>query len=493
MKKKITIIGAGPGGLSCAMILARRGYDVTVFEKEKTVGGRNAAIRLGGYTFDMGPTFLMMTFILREVFQEAGRSLDDYCKIIPLDPMYKLMFNDRTIFPTTDHERMQKQVDAHFPGNAGGVFAFLTKEKKRYSMMYPSLRRPYNSPLSLLSWPLIRAVPYLSLGKTLYDTLGSYFNSEQLRLSFTFQAKYLGMSPWECPALFTMIPYVEHAFGIDHVEGGLSRISDAMAEVCKENGAVIHCSTPVKKIIAERGVARGVILENGEVFHSDGVVINADFGYAMAHLFDAGVIRKWTPQTLNKKKYSCSTFMLYLGIDKLYAEPHHQIIFAGDYVTNVNDIFSHRPPSKDMSVYIRNASATDPTIAPKNHSALYVLVPVPNTKSGTQWTTEYTRQYRDSVIKRIEERTSMKDLSAHIREEKVITPDLWCREYNLFLGATFNLGHTLRQMLFLRPRNRFEEVKSCYLVGGGTHPGSGLPTIYESARISADLIGKDIR
>jgi phytoene desaturase len=222
-------------------------------------------------------------------------------------------------------------------------------------------------------------------------------------------------------------------------------------------------------------------------------MINADFGHAMATLFEPGIITKWTPEALRKKVYSCSTFMLYLGLDKKYDEPHHHIIFAKDYHGNIDDIVTRNVVPEDMSVYVRNASITDQTIAPSGHSALYVLVPAPNKKSAAIWSPEFTAAYREKVLNRISERTSMKDLTAHIQEEKIITPDDWQDRRSLFLGATFNLGHTINQMLYFRPRNRFEEVGNCYLVGGGTHPGSGLPTIYESARISANLLCKDVK
>ena len=210
----------------------------------------------------------------------------------------------------------------------------------------------------------------------------------------------------------------------------------------------------------------------------------------METLFDDEVIHKWSPKKLRDKKYSCSTFMLYLGVDTLYDEPHHKIIFANDYRANVDDIVSRSRLSDDMSIYVRNASRLDDSLAPRGHSAVYVLVPVPNMRHAGPWDNASAKKYRDKVVRRIMERTSMKDLDKHITCEKIITPSEWQDRRGLFLGATFNLGHTISQMLYFRPRNRFEEVKHCYLVGGGTHPGSGLPTIFESGRISANLIGK---
>lgn len=490
--RKVAIVGAGPGGLTAAMILAKRGYDVTVLEREQSVGGRNAAIKAGPYTFDTGPTFLMMTFILREVFAEAGRSLADYCDVRPLDPMYRLSFTDRTIEPTSNRDKMRAQIAKVFPGNESGLDRFHAREKRRYEHMYPCLQLPYCTASSLISRPLLKAIPHLSLGSTLFGELGRYFHDDLLRISYTFQAKYLGMSPWKCPAAFTIIPYIEHTFGIDHVTGGLSVISDAMAKVAQEHGARIRTGAHVAKVLVKNRVARGVELAGGEVLESDAVVLNADFGHAMANLFEPGIIRKWSPQRLRRKVYSCSTFMLYLGLDTIYQEPHHNIVFANDYAANIRAIVSGGEAPDDMSVYVRNASVTDSTLAPPGHSAVYVLVPVANTRDGVEWTQERTAAFREKVLARIESRTSMRDLRKHIVEERVITPSQWERERNLFLGATFNLGHTIDQMLYFRPRNRFEEVKGCYLVGGGTHPGSGLPTIYESGRISSNLIDADI-
>ncbi len=491
-KPHAAIVGAGPGGLTAAMILAHRGFRVSVYEREKHIGGRNAEIRLGEYSFDTGPTFLMMTFILREMFRETGRELEDYCDVRQLDPMYKLDFGDKCVWPTADRERMKEQIEKLFPGDGSGLDRFHAKEKVRYDKMYPCLQKDYSTFNEMLSKPLRKALPHLSLGKSLYGVLASYFKNEDLRISFTFQAKYLGMSPWDCPGAFTLIPYIEHTYGIDHVIGGLCRISDAMVRVAKEEGAEIHLESPVRRVLVTDGAAHGLELESGERIEADAVVINADFGHAMSTLFEPGVIRKWTPDTLKKKNYSCSTFMLYLGLDQLFDEPHHQILFAKDYRENITDIVNRNTLSEDMSIYVRNASITDPSIAPMGHSAVYVLVPVPNNLSRLSWDSRETAAFREKIIDRIEERTSMKNLRKHIRAELVITPRDWEDRHGVFIGATFNLGHNISQMLYFRPRNRFEEVRNCYLAGGGTHPGSGLPTIYESARISSNLIAKDL-
>jgi phytoene desaturase len=198
-------------------------------------------------------------------------------------------------------------------------------------------------------------------------------------------------------------------------------------------------------------------------------------------------LKKYTPEKLEKKKYSCSTFMMYLGLDKKYDLSHHTIVFSKDYKKNVEEITNTRMLSADPSIYIQNASVTDPTLAPEGKSALYILAPVPNNFSEIGWEQEQ-ETFRELVLDIIEEKTEFKDLRSHIVEEKLLTPIGWEKDYSVYKGATFNLGHQLSQMMIFRPHNKFEELENCWLVGGGTHPGSGLPTILESARITTNGI-----
>ncbi|MBN1621815.1 MAG: phytoene desaturase [Endomicrobiales bacterium] len=489
MKKHILIIGAGPGGLTAGMILAHRGFKVTIVEKEAEVGGRNASIKMDGYTFDTGPTFLMMNFILDEMFKLAGKQTKDLLDIRKLSPMYRLKFDDVTFLPTNDHQEMKKRIKEMYPGNENGYDVFLKKEKLRFEKMYPCLQIDYSYIWKFLNINLLKALPYLSLGESLFGNLGNYFDKEKLRLSFTFQSKYLGMSPWECPAAFTLIPYVEHKYGIYHVMGGLNQISHAMKKVFLENGGTLHLKTKVESLITEGKKAKGAKTEKGDIINADEVVINADFAYAMSNLIDEKKRSKYSNGNLKKKKYSCSTFMLYMGLDKKYDIPHHNIFFANDYLSNIEEIFNSRKLTADMSFYVQNACTTDPSLAPEGCSTIYVLVPVANTDSNIDWDNEKS-SYREKVINAITTRTELKDIKEHIKVEKIVTPQDWQNSYNIFFGATFNLAHNIMQMMYFRPHNKFEELDNCYLVGGGTHPGSGLPTIYESGRITSNMISK---
>jgi phytoene desaturase len=485
---KIGIVGGGPGGLTCAMLLAYSGFDVTVLEKGDAVGGRNAALEAEGYKFDVGPTFLMMKFVLDGLFEHCDRKSTDYLKFQLLDPMYQLSFPDFNIQMSSDKRKMKEELNRVFPGNEKGLERFYSREKKRYEKIVRSLYRDYSSLLSFLSPKLIAALPSLFLNGSIYDNLGRYFNDERLRMCFTFQSKYLGMSPWECPAAFTMIPFVEHEFGIYHVIGGLNQISKAMATVIGEEGGTVLTRRKVERILTHGKEATGVQLEGGETTSFDELVVNADFGYAMNKLVEPKLLSKYSLDNLEKKRFSCSTFMLYLGVEKKYTAPHHNIVIAEDYRANLDDIYNGRL-SKEYSFYLQNASVTDDTLAPPGKSTIYLLVPVPNNFSRIDWSKE-KQDFRESLLEAVEKRTPMVDIRDHVEVEKIITPSQWEHGYNVYKGATFNLAHNLSQMLYFRPHNRFEELKNLYLVGGGTHPGSGLPTIYISGLVTAGLVLK---
>jgi len=484
----IVVVGAGPGGLTAAMILARRGFRVTVFEAQPRLGGRNGEFQQGPYRFDIGPTFLMLKPILDEVIQEAGGNPADL-PCTPLSPLYRLVFQDRELHVFSDPDAMTAEIARVFPGKESRYALFRRREKGRFRRLYPCLQKSYHRFATFFHPDFLLAIPHLALGKTLFDVVSDTFQDETLALAFTFQSKYLGMSPWECPGVFAMIPYIEHEYGIEHPKGGLTRISDFMADLARRNGATIHLQTPVRQIRIRHRRADAVVLENGETVAADAIVLNADFGHAVTHLFEPGALRKYTPARLDRMRLSCSTFMLYLGVEGVFQEPHHQIVFARDYRTHIQSVFSSSRLPKDLSFYIRNASLTDPTLAPPGHSALYVLVPVPNLRIGVPWHEEKAA-FRERVLDAIASRTGYGDLRPRIRAEICLAPPDWENTLRVYRGATFNLAHTIDQMLYFRPRNQFEECEGLYLTGGGTHPGSGLPTIYESGRIAANLISR---
>ncbi|MEO2074783.1 MAG: phytoene desaturase family protein [Bacillus sp. (in: firmicutes)] len=487
--KKVTVIGAGPGGLAVSMLLAAEGYEVVIYEKQAYIGGRTSRLTLGDYNFDLGPTFFMMPSILEEIFQMAGRQLQDYVEIQEINPLYTLKFKDLSFSPTRNYQEMIQEMERKFPGNGTGYDQFMKIEGEKFERVTKLLQQPFTKITDLITRNMVSAFPKLNAFDSVYGRLSNYFNDERLKWAFSFQAKYLGMSPWECPGTFTILSYLEHRYGLFHPIGGVNKLCEAMAKVIKEYGGKIHTGTGVKQVLVKEKKAVGVLLESGEVVSSDDVIINADFGHAATNLFQQSDLKKYRKENLEKKKLSCSTFMLYLGIDKSLQLPHHTILFAKDYKQNVDEMTKEMKLSEDPSIYVHNPSKLDPTLAPEGKSALYVLMPVPNLQSDINWEEE-KQGIREKILSRLEQEPELQDIRAHIEVEKIITPLDWQNEIYVYKGATFSLAHNLNQMMYFRPHNKFEDVDHCYLVGGGTHPGSGLPTIFESAKISATLLNQ---
>ena len=483
--KKIIVIGAGPGGLVASMLLAHRGFDVTILEKSDQIGGRNAELKIGEYSFDTGPTFLHQKFTLDEMFASVGRKSEDYMDFVKLDPMTKLTWGSTSLETSYNEKIMCHNIESVFPGESDGFRRFIKDHGHKMKAVYPCLQVPYHHLGTYFSSRILKILKYVITTKSVVDVLKKYFQDERLMLAFTFQAKYLGMNPWSCPGLFSILSYLEYKYGIYHIQGGLCKISHALAKVVEEEKGIIRLNTTVKEVVFKnKKKTKGVILQNGEYLEADDIVMNADYGHAMVNLM--GQNNKSTHQ-IQKKKFSCSTFMIYLGLNKLYdTEPHHHILFSQNYQKNVTEITTEKIVSKDPSIYIRNSSLIDKTVAPKGHSQLYILVPTINTRHGYDWDTKQ-EFYKNLILDKIENQTTMKDLRKHIVTERCITPNNWANR-DIFFGSTFNLAHTLNQMLYFRPGNRLKNYDNIYLVGGGTHPGSGLPTIFESARISTGML-----
>jgi len=486
--KRVSIIGAGPGGLAAALLLAREGLRVTVFEKGNAVGGRTKTVTTpGGYRFDIGPTFFLYPRILADIFEACGERLEDWVKLERLDPQYHLVFEGGgEIRATSDIPRLKDEIARLAPRDAHQLDRFLADNRRKLERFRPILEQDFSSLSSMASPALLQALPYLRPFSTVNRDLRRYFADPRVRLAFSFQTKYLGMSPFQCPSLFTILSFLEYEHGVYHPVGGCGAVSEAMAALARRMGVDIRLDTAVDRITYRNG--RAVGLEAGGTHVSaDAVVVNGDFGHAARQLIPELHRPRWRDAKLKRAQLSCSTFMMYLGIEG-GAGPlaHHTILLARNYERNIGEITRGILP-EEPSLYVQHAGYTDGGMAPPGHTSLYVLVPVPNLRAGIDWTATAPR-YRQLVLKRLEA-LGLSDLGGRIRYERLLTPENWKSEHGVFEGATFNLAHSLRQMLYFRPHNRFGG--GVYLVGGGTHPGSGLPVIYEGARITARLLVRD--
>jgi phytoene desaturase len=490
MSKEIAIIGAGPGGLASAILLAASGQRVQVFERMSTVGGRTSALQADGFRFDLGPTFFLYPQVLREIFATAGACLDQEIPMVRLDPQYRLTFGGGgQLDCTPDVAAMERQIGALSPGDAPHFRRFLDENRTKLKAIMPCLQNPFLGWSDLINLRLLKLLPTVRPLQSVDSYLKRFFQDPRIRLAFSFQSKYLGMSPFRCPSLFSILSFLEYEYGVFHPLGGCASVTQAMARLAERLGVTIHLNSPVEEILFHGRRATGLRTQTGT--HSfDAVVMNADFARALSRLVPNHLRHRWSDAKLARKKYSCSTFMMYLGVEGSFDRPHHNIHVSRDYVRNLDEIENRHVLSDDPSFYVENPSVTDPSLAPAGHSALYVLVPVSHQHANIDWNRERPR-FRQQALERI--RGAGFDLtSRQIRYEHIVTPDDWDQTYQIYRGATFNLAHTLDQMLHLRPHNRFEEFDRMYLVGGGTHPGSGLPVIFESARISSRLLLEDL-
>lgn len=490
MSKETLIIGAGPGGLASAILLASAGVKVKIIERLPMIGGRTSSIEADGFKFDLGPTFFLYPRVLEEIFQAAGTSLRDEVEMIRLDPQYRIQFGaGGKLDCTPDVAAMEKQIAALCPQDAPGFRRFLAENRTKLTLMEPCLETPFLGWQDLIQTRLVKMLPMLRPHQSVDTYLKRFFSDERVRLAFCFQSKYLGMSPFRCPSLFSILSFLEYEYGVWHPVGGCAAVTAAMARVAERLGVEICLNEPVEEILFAGRRAVGVRTATA-THRADAVVVNADFARAMEKLVPNQLRRRWTDEKLAKKKYSCSTFMMYLGVEGEFALPHHTIHIAENYEQNLDDIENKHILSQDTSFYVQNACVTDPTLAPKGKSALYVLAPVTHQHPNVDWAKEKAG-FRQRLLQQIS-KAGYGNLESRIRYERVITPADWDTRYEIYRGATFNLAHSLDQMLHLRPHNRFEDLDGMYLVGGGTHPGSGLPVIFESARISSKLLLDDL-
>jgi phytoene desaturase len=490
MGKQVVIIGAGPGGLAAAMLLAKAGLSVRIVERQPVVGGRCSTLAAQGFRFDLGPTFFLYPRVLQEIFAAVGRDLFREVPMTRLDPQYHLVFGDGgELRATPDVVAMEAQIARLSPHDAGNFRRFLDDNRAKLAAFRSVLESPWLRFRDTLSLELLRLLPLLRPWLSIDGDLKRYFSDPRIRLAFSFQSKYLGMSPFNCPSLFTILSFLEYEHGVWHPQGGCGAVSEAMARIARDMGVEISLQEDVTAIRFEGRRAVGVQTTRGEI-PCDALVINADFARAMTRLVPNHLRRNWTDRKIAKKRFSCSTFMLYLGIEGCYDHlAHHTIYMSKDYRGNLEDIETHHRLSDDPSFYVQNASVTDSTLAPPGYSTLYVLLPVTHQTPNVDWLRE-TSRYRDLALQQLG-KLGLHDVTKRIRFERVLTPAGWEQDHQIYKGATFNLAHNLGQMLHLRPRNRFEDLEGVYLVGGGTHPGSGLPVIYESARISSRLLLQD--
>lgn len=484
--RRAIVVGAGVGGLTAAMKLAHQGWDVQLFEKQGSPGGRCGRLAVGGFTFDLGPTILLMPFVLKRTFASVGRRLEDYLALTRCDPNYRVTWRDgSTLTLSGDLDAMRGELEHLEPGSFQRFLAFLAKGQVRHDVSMERFVSKHFASLAEFLTP--RNLPDLfrvGAHQRLYAQVSKAFGDERLRQAFSFQTMYLGVSPYEAPAVFSLLPYTELAVGVWYPQGGMGAIPLALERVGREEGVRFHYRAPVKRVLQDAGRAVGVELESGERHLCEAVVVNADYPYALERLVDAAEARR---QKLERRRYTSSGYMLYLGVRRRL-EPllHHNVFFGRDFEGSFADIFERRRVPDDPSFYVNAPVRTDESMAPAGKDALYVLVPVPHQAPGLDWKVEGPK-VRAKVLARLAE-LGLGDLERDVEVERVATPDDWALSLNLARGAAFGLAQSMFQLGPFRPKVWDERVQNLFYCGASTQPGTGVPTVMISADLAVQAV-----
>ena len=492
MKKEIIIIGAGIGGLSAAIRLAKEGFSVRILEKNKNVGGKVNLVEANGYRFDTGASLLTMRHVLDDLFNFAERNIEDYLTILPLDPICRYVWSDGTRFDaSSDLQKTETEIEKLEPKDAKNFRNFLADAKKKYEIAEKTfLAHSLNDLPKLLRPKYLKDLLAISSLKTLDKHNKSYFQSPKLQQLFNRFATYNGSSPYQTPATFALVPYVEFGLGAWYVKGGMYEIPKALEKLATELGVIIYTESNVEKIEIENGRAVGVRV-GGEVFGSDFVVANSDAVETYRNLIDKKARQSFSDKKIEATEPSCSGFVLLLGTKKRFPQlAHHNIFFSDDYKAEFNAIFKEKRPAQNPTIYVCATSRTDETQSPDGHENLFVLINAPYTNKATVWEEE-KKPYRNSIIKKLED-FGLDGLDDSIDFEQIITPEDFERKYRANKGSIYGISSNGIFSAFMRPPNKAKDTRNLYFVGGATHPGGGIPLVLLSGKMASDLILEDV-
>lgn len=481
------VIGAGIGGIAAASHLAKRGFHVTVIEKNQRAGGRCDQFKREGHRFDTGPTLLIMPLVYEAEFAALGANLHERLSLIRVDPTYHLVFDDgQQLALTSDLNAMREQLEAIEPGSFQGFLHYLEEGQRHYQIgMKRLVNRDFRTAsqfFNLINIPLLFTVKPLIPH---YQHMAAYFTQPRLKAAFTFQDIYMGLSPFSAPATFSMMPYTELAHGVWYPEGGMYGVVEALMQIAHELDVEFIFEKTVEEIVVSANSARGVLYEGGNRLEADIIIANADLPYVYQNLLP----NHRDAKRLMHKQFSCSVISFFWGVNKLYSLlGPHTLFLADNYRDNFKSIFNDLALSRNSSLYVHAPQRLDSAAAPLGEDTLIAVVPTGHLdETGKQDWRSLRDQARQTVFARLA-LLGITDLEAHIKFELNYTPLSWHKRYNLMKGSTHGLAHTLNQLAYLRPHNRHPRYRNLYFVGASTHPGTGVPTALISGRLAAERI-----
>ncbi len=490
--KTVVVIGAGVGGIVAATHLARRGLNVKVIEKNARPGGRCDRISRAGHHFDTGPTLLVMPLLYESEFAALGASLRERLPLQRVDPTYHLIFDDGSrLALTSDLKSMQEQLETLQPGSFQGLLRYLDEGHRHYHVAMEKLvQRDFRQASQFFTPAHLPLLYQLKPLANHYRHMAAYFDDPRLKAAFTFQDVYMGLSPFEAPATFSMMSYTELAHGVWYPQGGMYSIVELLTSLARQAGVEFLFDTAVEQIDVNRDHARGVVLANGEHLTADAVLANADLPYVYQDLLP----QDGYAERLQHKRYSCSVISFFWGVDKPYPQlGPHTLFLADDYRENFETIIQDLGLPENPCLYLHAPARLDPDMAPADQDTLIAIVPTGHlSEDGEQDWAQRRDEARQQVFRRLTA-LGITDLEAHIKFETSFTPLSWRKRYNLVKGSTHGLCHNLMQLGYMRPSNRHPHYHNLYFTGASTHPGTGMPTAMVSGRLSAERVWDDLQ
>ncbi len=485
----IIVIGSGFGGLAAAIRLQAQGHQVTILEQRDQAGGRAYVYRQDGFTFDGGPTIITAPFLIDELFRVAGKDTADYVTLVPIDPFYRIRFEDGSVFTYNgDREQVLREVRRFDPADERGYLEVVAKSEAVFDAGMALIDKPFTRLTDMVK--VLPDLVRLRADRTVTDIVNSSIRDERLRQVFSFHPLLVGGNPFQTTSIYALIHHLEQKWGVWFAMGGTGALVDGFVRLFQDIGGTIEYETRVEEIVIDPRSRRatGVRLAGGELRSADTVVSNGDVAFTYRRLVRPEFRRTYTDEKLERLDYSMSLFVLYFGTNRRYEDiAHHEILMGPRYKELLKDVFDAKTLAKDFSLYLHRPTATDPSLAPPGCDAWYVLSPVPHLGGNTDWTAA-AKPYRDAIVQYLEDRY-LPDLSKHIVTERHIDPLHFRDTLSSEKGAAFSVQPTLFQSAWFRPHNRSEDIPNLYFAGAGTHPGAGLPGVISSGKIVADLIG----
>lgn len=473
------VIGAGIGGLAAALRLARRGYQVTVLERHAIPGGRAGVWRSAGFTFDTGPSLVLMLEVWRKLFDDLGRRFEDYVDLIQVDPNYRVTFPDgSTLDMTSRVNRLLEEFERIEAGSGPRLLDYLARTARLYRGGLRFISRSMHRLRAMLSGADLRMLSVAGAFGDLQALVGRYVKDERLQQALSFQSLYLGLSPYDALAIYALLPYAEIGGGVHYPRGGMHQLALALERLAGEFGVNIRYGAEVVELEKRAGGIVAARLADGERVTADLFVANSDLPYTYDRLLGEPY------PGIEEKRFSCSVVLLYLGVDRTYPHlEHHNFVVPPDMRGACAELFDRQRMPERPPFYMVASTRTDPAGAPPGCENLFVLVLAPSQPKDPARRIDWSVEGPKVEARTLEqlEAWGLTDLRKHIVTKKLVTPDSYTADFGNLRGEAFGLAHNFAQIGWFRPHNRHARYENLYFVGQSTHPGCGLPMVLLSA------------